>query len=59
MIGLAKLRPINKDGFVTAGNASGINDGAAFFLVASEEAVKEYTKGQEIQAKIIDGDVSR
>ncbi len=37
--GLAKLRPINKDGFVTAGNASGINDGAA--VVMSEEKAKE------------------
>lgn len=40
---LAGLRPaFKKDGTVTAGNASGINDGAAFVLVASEEAVKEY-----------------
>ncbi|MDD3666012.1 MAG: acetyl-CoA C-acetyltransferase [Bacteroidales bacterium] len=39
---LAGLRPaFRKDGTVTAGNASGINDGAAFVLVASEEAVKE------------------
>lgn len=40
---LAKLRPIvSLDGTVTAGNASGINDGAAAFLLASEEAVKQY-----------------
>jgi acetyl-CoA C-acetyltransferase len=39
--GLAKLRPINKDGFVTAGNASGINDGAAAIVVMSEEKAKE------------------
>ena len=39
--GLAKLRPINKDGFVTAGNASGINDGAAAVVVMSEEKAKE------------------
>ena len=39
---LGTLRPaFLKDGSVTAGNASGINDGAAFLLVASEEAVKE------------------
>lgn len=39
---LAKLRPAFKaDGTVTAGNASGINDGAAIILVASEKAVKE------------------
>lgn len=40
---LATLRPaFDPNGTVTAGNASGINDGAAFFMVASEEAVKEY-----------------
>ncbi len=40
---LAKLRPaFKKDGSVTAGNASGINDGASFLLLASEEAVKKY-----------------
>ncbi|PLX07041.1 MAG: acetyl-CoA C-acyltransferase [Marinilabiliales bacterium] len=39
---LAKLRPaFKKEGTVTAGNASGINDGASFVLVASEEMVKE------------------
>lgn len=41
--GLAKLRPaFKKDGSVTAGNASGINDGAASLIIASEEAVKKY-----------------
>ena len=39
--GLAKLRSINPDGFVTAGNASGINDGAAAIVVMSEEKAKE------------------
>ena len=40
---MAKLRPaFVKDGTVTAGNASGINDGARFVLVASEDAVKKY-----------------
>lgn len=40
---LTKLRPIvSADGTVTAGNASGINDGAAAFLVASDQAVKEF-----------------
>lgn len=34
--------PFRADGTVTAGNASGINDGAAALLVASEEAVKKY-----------------
>lgn len=38
---LAKLRPINPDGFVTAGNASGVNDGAAAVVVMSEEKAKE------------------
>ncbi len=38
---LAKLRAINKDGYVTAGNASGINDGAAAIVVMSEEKAKE------------------
>ena len=39
--GLAKLRPINPNGFVTAGNASGINDGAAALVIMSEEKAKE------------------
>lgn len=41
MEGLAKLRPINPGGFVTAGNASGINDGAAAVVVMSEEKARE------------------
>ena len=40
---LGGLRPaFVKDGTVTAGNSSGINDGASFVLVASEEAVKKF-----------------
>ncbi len=39
--GLAKLRPLNPDGFVTAGNASGINDGAAAMVLMTEEKAKE------------------
>ena len=41
---LAKLRPAFKKegGSVTAGNASGLNDGAAATIIASEEAVKKY-----------------
>jgi acetyl-CoA C-acetyltransferase len=36
---LAKMRPaFKKDGTVTAGNASGINDGAAFFVLAAADA---------------------
>lgn len=43
LAGLAKLKPIVKpDGTVTAGNASGVNDGACALLVASEKAVKQY-----------------
>ena len=39
---IAKLRPaFKKDGIVTAGNASGINDGAAAVVVMSEEKAKE------------------
>jgi acetyl-CoA acyltransferase len=41
--GLAKLKPaFRKDGTVTAGNASGLNDGAAAMLIASADAVKNY-----------------
>jgi len=40
---LAKLRPaFIKDGSVTAGNSSGINDGASFTIIASEEMVEKY-----------------
>ena len=39
--GLQKLKPINPDGVVTAGNASGINDGAAAVVVMTEEKAKE------------------
>jgi len=49
---LAALKPaFDKDGTVTAGNSSGINDGAAAVLLASEEAVKKY--GLVPMAKII------
>ena len=38
-----RARPVfEKEGTITAGNASKINDGAAFLLLASEKAVKEY-----------------
>lgn len=41
--GLSKLRPaFKKDGSVTAGNASGLNDGAAATIIASTEAIKKY-----------------
>ena len=43
MEALAKLKPIVRDdGTVTAGNASGVNDGAAALLLASEAAVKAH-----------------
>ena len=40
---LAKLKPIVRDGgTITVGNASGVNDGAAALIIASEEAVKRH-----------------
>ena len=40
---LATLKPVSrKDGTVTAGNASGVNDGAAAVILASEEAAKKH-----------------
>ena len=40
---LAKLKtPFRHNGTVTAGNASGVNDGAAAIIIASEQAVKEH-----------------
>ncbi len=50
--GLSKLKPVVKaDGTVTAGNASGINDGAAALLIASDEAIQAYNL--KPRAKII------
>ncbi|HFX6175421.1 TPA: 3-oxoadipyl-CoA thiolase [Acinetobacter baumannii] len=50
--GLSKLKPVVKaDGTVTAGNASGINDGAAALLIASDEALQAYNL--KPRAKII------
>ncbi|QNX35286.1 3-oxoadipyl-CoA thiolase [Acinetobacter seifertii] len=49
---LSKLKPVVKaEGTVTAGNASGINDGAAALLIASDEAVQAYNL--KPRAKII------
>lgn len=49
---LASLRPAFKEGgTVTAGNASGVNDGASALLIASEDAVKKY--GLEPIAEIV------
>lgn len=50
--GLEKLKPaFRKNGSVTAGNSSGINDGAAAMFIASEEAVK--THGFNPMARIV------
>ncbi len=50
--GLAKLRPfVRKDGSITAGNASGINDGACAMLIANEAAAKQ--QGLEPLARIV------
>jgi 3-oxoadipyl-CoA thiolase len=52
--GLAKLRPIVRpDGTVTAGNASGVNDGAAALIIASAAACERY--GLKPIARILGG----
>ncbi len=52
MESLAKMRPaFKKDGTVTAGNASGINDGAAFMVLASADAAAK--AGQKPIARIV------
>ncbi len=58
MEGLGKLRPSfrKEGGTVTAGNASGMNDGAAALILASEEAVKKY--GLKPKAKILGSSVA-
>jgi 3-oxoadipyl-CoA thiolase len=49
---LAQLKPfVRKDGSITAGNASGVNDGAAVMLLAGESAIKQY--GLVPKAKIL------
>ncbi len=54
---LAKLKPIVRpDGTVTAGNASGVNDGAAAMLVASEDAARR--NGLTPRARIVGGAVA-
>lgn len=51
--GLAKLRPaFEKDGTVTAGNASGLNDGAAFEIFTTESVAK--AKGLEVMGRVVD-----
>jgi acetyl-CoA acyltransferase len=58
MEGLGKLRPAfrKEGGTVTAGNASGMNDGAAALILASEKAVKKY--GLKPKAKILGSSVA-
>lgn len=52
--GLARLStPFRQGGTVTAGNASGVNDGAAALIVASEEAMRRY--GLEPLARVVGG----
>jgi len=53
---LGKLPPVfSKDGSVTAGNSSGITDGAAAVVVMNEDALKE--SGAEPQARIVDYEI--
>ena len=52
MDSLAKLRPaFRKEGSVTAGNASGVNDGAAALLLTSEVAARKH--GLELRARVV------
>ena len=54
---LARLKPfVKKDGVITAGNASGVNDGAAAMIIASEAAVKKY--GLTPRARFVCGAVA-
>jgi 3-oxoadipyl-CoA thiolase len=48
---LAALKPLFPDGTITAGNASGINDGAAALLLASEDAIRRH--GLEPLARVV------
>ncbi len=50
---LGRLRPLFENGSVTAGNSSGVNDGAAAVLLASEAAVERY--GFEPLARVVTG----
>mgnify|MGYP003633053231 CR=1 FL=1 len=57
MEALAKLRPIVRpDGTITAGNASGVNDGAAAIIIASKAAVEKY--GLTPRARVLGGAVA-
>jgi len=54
---LAKLSPVfSKEGTVTAGNSSGITDGAASLVVLSEDAIKQF--GTTPQARVVDYEIT-
>jgi acetyl-CoA C-acetyltransferase len=53
---LARLKPLNPDGVVTAGNASGVNDGAAAMIIGSLEAGRQ--AGAKPRARLLAGAVS-
>ena len=54
---LSKLAPVfSKDGTVTAGNSSGITDGAAALLVMDEESLKQ--NGVKAQARLVDYEIT-
>jgi acetyl-CoA C-acetyltransferase len=54
---LSKLSPVfNKDGTVTAGNSSGITDGAASLIVMGEDTLREC--GADAEARIVDYEIS-
>ena len=56
MAALSGLRPLSADGVVTAGNASGVNDGAAALIIGSEAIGQKY--GIKPRARILAGAVS-
>ncbi|MEH6670010.1 3-oxoadipyl-CoA thiolase [Halopseudomonas sp.] len=56
MAALSKLRPLFEGGVVTAGNASGVNDGAAALLIGNEDIGKKYNI--KPRARILSGAVA-
>ena len=56
MAALTKLRPLFEDGVVTAGNASGVNDGAAALLIGSQAAGEKH--GLKPMARILSAAVA-
>lgn len=53
---LSRLRPLFEGGVVTAGNASGVNDGAAALLIGSQAIVEQY--GLKPRARILAGAIA-